>query len=255
MTVKKTKKLNTVSQVSNIASNQTLLMTDSNGAVTRISLADLKKSILGSIDLNIMNEGIFIMYHKKSGDFPLMVKPHLWPSIQNTGEIADGVVVVEGSHLLVVAPTETSVPLLWSHTGVNSGGITTTDRLTAFGDWAGKTSTDEQVKHAECQGNSFAPGFCHGYSRVNVNGKGLTAGRWWLPSLGEIMMIYANMSKINYALSLIKGSHPLKSAAYWTSTEASGNLAWYIYFNNGDAYYYTKAAGKHLVRPVSAILR
>ena len=54
----------------------------------------------------------------------------------------------------------------------------------------------------------------------------LTAGKWWLPSLGEMFMIYANMTKINYALSLITGATQLVEDWYWTSTENSGTSAW-----------------------------
>ena len=256
MTVRKTKKLNTVSQVSTVASNQTLLMTDSNGATTRISLADLKKSILGGMDLNAMEDGVFIMFHRKSDDYPLMIKPHLWGGHQTSGEIAEGVVIVEGGKILVVAPTEAPTTLLWSNVAVSGGGKTTTDRLTALDDWTGKTSTDAQVKHTECQGNNFAPGFCHGYSRVNANKKGLVAGSWWLPSLGEMTMIYANMTKVNYALSLIKGAEPLQATAYWTSTESSATNAWRLTLGNGTASSYSaKAAAKYRVRAVSAFLR
>lgn len=255
MAVKKTKKFNAVTQVSKVATNQTLLMTDSNGATTRISLADLKASILGGLNLNAIEDGIFIMFHRKSDDYPLMVKPHLWGSYQTGGEIAEGVVIVEGGKILVVAPTEAPTTLLWSNVAVSGGGKTTTDRLTALDDWAGKTSTDAQVKHTECQGNSFAPGFCHGYSRVNTNGKGLTAGSWWLPSLGEMMMIYANMTKVNYALSLITGAEQLQETWYWTSTESSATRAWSLNLLDGLANDGPKAAGKGRVRAVSAFLR
>ena len=136
------------------------------------------------------------MFHRKSDNYPLAIKPDKWASYQNSGEIADGVLVVEGGKMLVVAPTEAT--LTWSSAAVSAGGKTTTDRLTALDDWTGKTSTDAQVTHPECSGAGYAPGFCNQYSRTNANGKGLTAGKWWLPSLGELMMIYANFRKINY---------------------------------------------------------
>lgn len=69
----------------------------------------LRLALVGGADLNQMYDGVFIMYHRKSDDYPLMVKPHKWPSLQSSGEIADGVVVVEGGKILVVAPTEASL--------------------------------------------------------------------------------------------------------------------------------------------------
>lgn len=252
MATKKTKTLAAVSAVSTVNTNQYLVLTDANGNVTRTTLANLKTSLLAGLDLNAMNDGVFIMFHRNSDNYPLAVKPHKWASYQNSGEIAEGVMIVEGGKILVVAPTEAT--LTWSSAAVNAGGKTTTDRLTALDDWTGKASTAAQVKHSECNTSSYAPGFCNNYSRVNANGQGLTAGRWWLPSLGELMMIYANMRKINYALSLINGATQLAETAYWSSTEYSATYAWYLYLDTGHAGNYTKATYQNRVRPVSAFL-
>ena len=78
---------------------------------------------------------------------------------------------------------------------------------------------------------------------------------WWLPSLGELFCIYANMRKINYALSLINGATQLAETWYWSSTEYSATLAWRLGLSNGNASSNTKATSKGRVRPVSAFLR
>ena len=195
MTTKKTKTLAAVTTVTTVNTSQTIPLTDASGNVTKISLANLKAALLAGINLNSINDGVFIMFHRNSDNYPLMVKPDKWASYQSSGEIAEGVVVVEGGKILVVAPTETS--LYWSSAAVSAGGKTTSDRLTALDDWTGKASTAAQITHTECSGASYAPGFCAQYSRVNANGKGLTAGRWWLPSLGELMMIPSFASKLS----------------------------------------------------------
>ena len=250
---KKTKTLAAVTTVSTVDTSQFIPLTDGNGNTTKVSLANLKASLLAGLDLDSINDGVFIMFHRNSDDYPLMVKPHKWTSYQNSGEIAEGVVVVEGGKILVVAPTEAT--LYWSSAAVSGGGKTTTDRLTALDDWTGKASTAAQITHSECNSESYAPGYCAAYERVNANGKGLTAGRWWLPSLGELMMIYANMRKINYALSLINGATPLAETWYWSSTEFSATHAWGLYLDNGRAYgWNTKATSQSRVRAVSAFL-
>ena len=250
---KKTKTLAVVTTVSTVNTSQFIPLTDGNGNTTKVSLANLKASLLAGLDLDSINDGVFIMFHRNSDDYPLMVKPHKWTSYQNSGEIAEGVVVVEGGKILVVAPTEAT--LYWSSAAVSGGGKTTTDRLTALDDWTGKASTAAQITHSECNSESYAPGYCAAYERVNANGKGLTAGRWWLPSLGELMMIYANMRKINYALSLINGATPLAETWYWSSTEYSATGAWRLNLSDGSAYGWgTKAAGQGRVRAVSAFL-
>lgn len=250
---KKTKTLNSVTTVTTMSTSQYIPLTDGSGNVTKITLANLKASLLGGLNLNAMNDGVFIMFHRKSDNFPLAVKPDKWASYQNSGEIAEGVMVVEGGKILVVAPTEAT--LYWSSAAVSAGGTTTTNRLTALDDWTGKTSTAAQITHSECNTESYAPGFCASYERVNANGKGLTAGRWWLPSLGELMMIYANMRKINYALSLINGATQLTETAYWSSTEYSVTYAWTLYLDSGIANTSTKATNQSRVRPVSAFLQ
>ena len=247
---KQTKTFGSVTTVSTINSTQFFPLTDANGNITKVSLANLKAALLDGIDLDAINDGVFVMYHRKSDDYPVAVKPHKWTSLQNSGEIADGVLVVEGGRMLVVAPTENT--LYWSSAGVSAGGKTTTNRLTALDDWEGEDSTAAQVTHSECSGASYAPGFCHAYSRSNANGKGLTAGRWWLPSIGQLMMIYANMRKINHALSLINGATQLAETWYWSSTEYSATGAWFLYLYNGYMGYYTRATRRGRGRPVSA---
>ena len=213
-----------------------------------------KKKFSEAIAANIsVVEGIFIMFHRKSDNFPLAVNPDKWASYQNSGEIAEGVMIVEGGKILVVAPTEAT--LYWSSAAVSAGGKTTTDRETALNDLTGKTSTAAQITHSECNTESYAPGFCASYERVNANGQGLTAGKWWLPSLGELMMIYTNMRKINYALSLINEAAQLSEAWHWSSCEYSATYAWFLNLYDGNANGTTKATTQLRVRPVSAFLR
>lgn len=251
---KQTKKLSDQPSVTTVNKDQEFTMTDAHGNITRISLANLKAALMGGLDLNALEDGIFVMFHRKSDDFPLMVKPHKWASYQTSGEVADGVVVVEGGKVLVVAPTESPTTLLWSSAAISGGGTTTTDRVTAMNDWNGKANTAAQITHSEASGTGYAPGFCHAYSRVNANGQGLTAGKWWLPSIGEMMMIYANMTKINYALSLIAGATKVVEDWYWTSTEYSATTAWFLGLYNGFMGHNTKAARRSRVRPVSAFI-
>ena len=259
MAVKKTKKLSGQTTVTTINADQKFPVTDTNGKVTLISLANLKAALMAGMNLDSINDGIFIMFHRNSDNFPLMVKPYKWPSYQNSGEIAEGVVIVEGGKILVVAPTESSSPLTWSSAAISGGGTTTGDRVTAMNDWNGKANTAATIaaSRADAITNTaqYAPGYCNLYSRVNAKGEGLTAGKWWLPSLGEMMMIYANMTKINYALSLIAGATPLVENWYWTSTESSAAYAWFLYLSVGLADgWNSKASSAIRVRAVSAFI-
>lgn len=252
------KKLNdsSVTPVTSVASNEYFIITDANGKTKKILLANLKTALLGGMDFNAMYEGVFIMTHRKSDNYPIAYRPEQWTAQQNAGEVADGVLLIEGGKQLVIAPTECdSSGLLWASANVSGGGYTTSDRVNSAQDFAGKANTAAQILHAECQGVAYAPGFCAAYSRTNANGYGLTAGKWWLPSLGELFMMFANMKKINYALSLINGATQLAETAYWSSTETSAAYAWFLNFSNG--YQGTgsgKSANRYRVRPVSAFI-
>lgn len=238
-------------------------------AVTNASLNTMKPYL--EKNMAQLYDGVLIMYHRASDGYPLMVAPAQWPSLEAGGEIADGVVIFEGGRHLVVAPTQADT-LPWSSAEVqadlpNYGNddtftaqVTGNSRLAAMLDFNGRQHTDAAIRASSgahvTNTADYAPGYCRLYSRANSNGKGLTAGYWWLPSVGELLMMYANKAKINYALSLIKGAHQLDTSWYWSSTELSSASAWYLGF--GDGYlgnwrYKVKVKGH--VRPVSAFLR
>ena len=193
-------------------------------------------------------DGVFICYYANSNDYLHIELPERWPKFQSAGEIATGVLVVEGGKYVLVAPTEADVR--WSSAEVKaSNGSQNFD--TVLNDWNGKANTTEQMKHSECNTKDYAPGFCATYSRANANGAGLLAGDWWLPSAGELMMIYANRGKINYALSLINGATPLTNFGYWSSLEYNEEFTWTLYMNNGSLIQWITKTGSNRARPVS----
>ena len=233
-------------------------------AVTNASKATMEDAIRA--DIGQLYDGVFIMFHRKGDGYPLAVRVSSWASYQNSGEIADGVLLVEGGRHLVIAPTESS-GAKWSSKPVSSSdtsgsvqisGVTTTgDRITALNDFAGRANTTAIINGSTSSNvtntEDYAAGFCNKYSRTSANGKGLTAGRWWLPSMGEMVMIWANFDKINYALSKISGATQLQATWYWSSTQYSAGNAWFLYLNDGYMRNYWKF-NQGRVRPVSAFL-
>lgn len=240
-------------------------LSDNGQAITNASKATMEDAIRA--DIGQLYDGVFIMFHRKSDNFPLVVRVSAWASYQNNGEVADGVLLVEGGRQLVIAPTE-GVDKKWSSKPVSSSdtsgsvqinGVTTTgDRITALNDFAGRANTTAIINGSTSSNvtntEAYAAGFCNKYSRTNVNGKGLTAGRWWLPSEGELAMIWANFDKINYALSKISGATQLQQTWYWSSTQSSANGAWYLNLNDGNVFSNYKFR-QYGLRPVSAFLQ
>lgn len=234
-------------------------------AITNASKATMEDAIRA--DIGQLYDGVFIMFHRKRDGTHLAVRMNSWAFYQSSGEVAEGVLLVEGGRHLVVAPTEgadkkwSSKPVSLSDTSgsVQISGVTTTgDRQTAFNDFAGRANTTAIINGSTSSNitntEDYAAGFCNKYSRTNANGKGLTAGRWWLPSEGELMMIFANFDKINYALSKISGATQLGKNWYWSSTQKSTNNAWRLSLDDGsvgDGYKFYSSN----VRPVSAFLQ
>ena len=233
-------------------------------AVTNASKATMEDAIRADVDE--LYDGVFIMFYRKSDDYPLAARVRFWESYQNSGEIAEGVLLVEGGRHLVIAPTEASAAK-WSSKPVSSsdtsgsvqisGVTTTTDRITALNDFAGRANTTAIINGSTSSNvtntEAYAAGFCNKYSRANANDKGLTAGKWWLPSVGEMAMIWANFDKINYALSKISGATQLQVDAYWSSTQHSAYGGWR--FNLYDGYIgNTSKFYQRRVRPVSGFL-
>lgn len=236
--------------------DRSAFLVDPQGSAARISKSNLRSEILDGVSTDAIFDNIFILYHDASGDYPRFVKPFKWPSLQSGGEVASGIMIIEGGKALVVSPTG-ATGLYWSSAAISGGGVTTSDITTAIMDWQGEANTASQVAastpEAITNTASYAPGFCNLYTRPNGNGNGLTAGKWWLPSAGELSMIYANMLKINYAGSFIAGFEPLVEAAYWSSTETSATYVWYLNFNSGLLGRYIKTSNAYRVRPVSAL--
>ena len=166
----------------------------------------------------------------------------------NTGRSgALGVAIIEGSKRLIVAVDEAT--LYWSSKTGSGGATTTTNKDTADEDYEGQSNTSEIVSSSSfsSDGSGYASGYCHAYSKGNK-----AAGSWWLPSLGELGMIWKDFEPINAALERISGATQLSRAGYWSSTEYSASDAWRLNMTNGLRWFYPKTTNQTRVRPVSA---
>ena len=250
-----TKKMISTGAAATIPAGNAIPTMDKNGAVTMVTQAAIQTAVLGGVTVEMAMDGVFIVYHQNSTGYARMVKVHAWPALQTAGEVADGVAIVEGGRILVVAPTEGSV--VWSSAAITTG-LETDVRKTVLQDWEGEAHTatiiGKSTENTVTDTATYAPGFCNLYSRSNANGKGLGAGKWWLPSIGELFMIYANMLRINYALSLIDGATQLKAAEYWSSSKYNVVQAWYIDLSNGALGYGNTTAVARRTRPVSTYI-
>ena len=75
----------------------------------------------------------------------------------------------------------------------------------------------------------------------------------YIPSLGELYLIYLHKYKINYALGYVHGKL-IADEWYWSSTESSALSAWGLYLGNGNQGSGSKSGYQLRVRPVSAFI-
>ena len=75
----------------------------------------------------------------------------------------------------------------------------------------------------------------------------------YIPSLGELYLIYLHKYKINKALSYVYGKQ-IADEWYWSSTELSANFAWGLILSNGNQNLNSKTSTQYRVRPVSAFI-
>ena len=243
-----TKPISSATEATTLSSTDRVLFSYANGNAGRISPANLRAA-LGLVSADDVMDNVFIMCHRKSDNFPVAYRPSEWTAQQSAGEVATGVLLIDGGRKLVIAPTESA--LYWWKSNSAGGATTTSDRMAAQEDYNGKSNTSKIITTLGSD-TGYAPGYCYGYSRVNANNQGLKAGAWWLPSLGELFLMWANFTKINYALSKISGATLLRKDWYWSSTEYSATHAWYLFFSNGHQGNNTKSTNQNRVRAVSA---
>ena len=112
---------------------------------------------------------------------------------------------------------------LWSHSGVGKG--------------ATNTST------AAPETSPTAPPCAGGAIRAAANYAGGSQTDWFLPSIGEAMLMYTNLRQA--------GVGGFVDGTYWSSSEYTNNGAWHQKFLDGSQYYASKGF-TYYVRPVRA---
>ena len=232
--VKNLKDLPTLSKLG--TTNSLLATENATGKSYRMSAADLK-SELGSISIDDVMDNVFIMCHRSPDGYPVCYRPSEWAAQEAAGNVATGVLLIDGGRKLVIAPQEKTST--WSTCQVVCG-TDSSDRLAVQELYNGKENCVKILTNTTlaAEGDASAVGWCNAYERINAGGKGLKAGAWWLPSVGELYLMFANFTKINYALSKISGATLLAKAAYWSCTEYSAQGAWGLYFTSGGQDYY-----------------
>ena len=165
-----------------------------------------------------------------------------WNPEDNEGVI--GVLVVEDEHQIVVALEDSPENLLWSEERklINQP---VEDREDVKSDFNGE----------EYCRNLNSPEYPAAYYCLNYKKGGRS---WFLPSSGELLLIYRHLEEIQTVLSIVGGKKFITEWKdndvpwYWSSSESSTEYAWHLRLNNGNiGDWYGKVGNRHKVRPVS----
>ena len=165
-----------------------------------------------------------------------------WNPKFNKGVV--GVLVVEDEHQLVVALEDAPENLTWSEERklVNQPIKNTTDAKSDF-------NGEEYCRNLNSPDFPDAY-YCSNYKKGNRS--------WYLPSSGELWLIYRHLEEVQTALSIVGGQKFVTewdekfAPCYWSSTEYSAVYAWGLYLIDGSlGNGYSKVSNINKVRPVS----
>ena len=206
---------------------------------------------LAQLQLNALSDSCYIAYHRKIDNWPVAVHYLQWPEIEESGEVADGVLVlIDGHTPILIAPTDQQ--LLWSKVNYGVDLRVGTDHELAYSDFSGQTRTaafmarrQELYEITDIEDTSalaYAAPWCFNYDRSyqytnpitdKISTIGVLKNKWWLPSIAELMIIWKHRDAVNRCLSVIKDATPLKDAWYWSSTEATATTVWRLHMGTG----------------------
>ena len=242
-----------------------------NFRISKTDLANALKSDLGisgggssSVDTDALYDGCFIMFHDSIDNIPYAVSYADWADFWSNSEEADGVLIIEGGHSVLVAPHEKTC-----HWSSKVGTATTTvvysneNRIRLLDTWDGMQRIYEICESSsspfksESTTSTYAPGYCYNYSPHGRGSEvnGLKNQDYWLPCIAELMMIYTHLHKINAGLKLIPGAQPFSNSWYWSSTESNDEYVWGLYLGDGEFQdSLVKISDTNIARPVSAFI-
>jgi len=106
----------------------------------------------------------------------------------------------------------------------------------ALSDWDGKANSNV-LKGVTTGGGSYTSYATAGHVLntflASADAKGYDG--WYIPSCGQLSLIYMYLISVNNALLAI-GGQPLDTRYYRSSSEHSSNSGWIVLFNNGRAF-------------------
>lgn len=178
----------------------------------------------GSVLYNVeLPNGVYIQHIDGN-----LLTTEQWTAGGFANEEANGVAVISDNARFVIAKTRFTT-IKWStEASAVEGVVLTNDKNTALADYSGATNT-ELIATIYAEG---AANTCKNFTFPN-------GAKGYLPSLGELSVIYSRKTDITTAMQLIGGA-TWDTKMYWSSTQYSVSDAWGMYMNTGSSSYGSK---------------
>ena len=203
-----------------------------NESFTRKISRKKNDELISKSDTAFLPDGVYIL-HKTLG----VRTVGGWNPKDNKGVV--GILLIEDDHKIVVALEDAPEKLRWSK------------KPQSVNEPIGNYNLVQSDFNGEyyCQ-NLNSPDFPAAYYCLNYK-KGNRS--WYLPSAGELLMIYNHLEEIQSALEVVGGQKIVTDddvREYLSSTEYSGSAVWFLHFVYGISIF--NKDGIYRVRPVSA---
>ena len=201
-------------------------------------MAEINENIEVSSTTNV-----FIGVTKKSDNSKLAVDAEAYASLDKRSYETDGIIIrdEELEADLLVAPTEAlkvfgEGPADIPSTDKRRKNYTNPTMSELDGQWRTQFLLSDHAIHYD---DNCALCYCRDY------GQG-----WWMPSGGEMDLVYKNLENVNAALEAIGGTE-FGSGTYWLSTQYSKDYSWHLDMSNGMYGFWLSKTNSLLVRPMS----
>ena len=187
-------------------------------------------------DTAFVSDGVYILHET------LGVKGvEGWNPKDNDGVV--GILFIEDDHKIVIALEDSPENLTWSEKpkSVNQPIEELEDVESDF--------NGEYYSQKLDSPDFPAAYYCLNYKKGNHS--------WYLPSSGELWLIYNHLEEIQNALSIVGGQKLITTwdegiPVYWSSTEGSATYAWDLHLSDGSLHLWLNKVSDSLkVRPIS----
>lgn len=208
-------------------------------------------------NLTALGDGVFIGKQQKE-EWGTYMRMEEWnhTNIGITQADADAIVIQYGGYRLGIALDEAS----------RQWGSSTTVQVNSNQDlnsYDGKARTAAIMANAAFSADSpdtYAVAYAYAYSKGHTGDPGgdstIAAKSWWLPTMGDLALIYDHFNTINLAIARINAAGkqqatPLSRAYYWSCVEGGASIARHLNFTSGGRGGNSRS-NQLRVRPVTA---